>query len=188
MGGDWRVVVTVWLSNTLKHSYLLPFALELHIGPVFMIAGAVLISYLDVNSLLVQTILYLFIFGIGGGEILSTFVMYAITRPQRIETPYFKGSMIQTRVLAIQATVPIQLIAIATVVSQKFMTLEEHLESLCSRGTIFSNAIESNVKNYATLSSAAIETLDKSGIPTDPANVLALVAKIHGSPILANVV
>ncbi|KAJ3217098.1 hypothetical protein HDU81_000974 [Chytriomyces hyalinus] len=133
----------------------------LYIGPVFMIAGAVLISYLDVNSLLVQKIFYLFIFGIGG------------------------GSMIQTRILGIQATVPREMIAIATAVSQTFMTLGGAF-GISVLGTIFNNVIQTNVTNYATLSSA-IATLDKAGIPTDPTNVLALVNKIRNNPMVANV-
>ncbi|KAJ3383072.1 hypothetical protein HDU80_001330 [Chytriomyces hyalinus] len=154
-------VVVLSIGSGITISKTGRYKMFLYIGPVFMTAGAVLISYLDVNSLLVQKIFYLFIFGIGG------------------------GSMIQTRILAIQAAVPIQLIAIATAVSQTFMTLGGAF-GISVLGTIFNNVIESNVKNYPTLS-AAIETLEKAGIPADPTNVLALVGKIHGNPILANV-
>ncbi|TPX65339.1 hypothetical protein CcCBS67573_g08161 [Chytriomyces confervae] len=132
-----------------------------YIGPAFMIAGAILISYLDANSLLVQQIFYLLIFGIGG------------------------GAMIQTRILAIQATVPIQLIAIATAVSQTFMTLGGAL-GISVLGTIFNNVIENNMSNYATLSTA-VATLEKAGVPVQPSNVLALIAMINSVPSLSNV-
>ncbi|KAJ3058153.1 hypothetical protein HDU98_005724 [Podochytrium sp. JEL0797] len=118
------------------------------IGPVFMSAGAVLIAFLDGSSLLVERIFYLFIFGVGA------------------------GCMIQTRVLGIQASVPVHFIAIVTAVSQTCMTLGGAF-GVSIAGTIFNNVIASNVASYPTLV-GAIARLEAAGVPADPANVLQL--------------
>ncbi|KAJ3016809.1 UNVERIFIED_CONTAM: hypothetical protein HDU68_012013 [Siphonaria sp. JEL0065] len=132
----------------------------LFIGPVFMISGASLTAFLDVNSLLVQKVFYLLIFGIGC------------------------GAMIQTRVLAIQASVPVHLIAIVTAVSQTCMTLGGAFGVSIS-GTIFNNIISTEINNYPTLTSA-ISQLQQHGIPAHPTEVLALSGMLKSVPFLTN--
>ncbi|KAI9350696.1 major facilitator superfamily domain-containing protein [Obelidium mucronatum] len=145
----------------------------LYIGPVFMIVGSVLVSFLDINSLLVEKIFYLLIFGIGC------------------------GAMIQTRVLAIQASVPIEFIAIVW----RFRCLhiwnnlqQHHLirrwklpcpSGVSISGTIFNNIISSDVGNYPALL-AAVKELQSHGIPAHPTEVLALSGMLKSIPFLAN--
>ncbi|KAJ3031935.1 UNVERIFIED_CONTAM: hypothetical protein HDU68_010015 [Siphonaria sp. JEL0065] len=132
----------------------------LFIGPIFMIAGGSLTAFLDVNSLLVQKVFYLLIFGIGC------------------------GAMIQTRVLAIQASVPVHFIAIVTAVSQTCMTLGGAFGVSIS-GTIFNNIISTESNNYPTLTSA-ISQLQQHGIPAHPTEVLALSGMLKSVPFLTN--
>ncbi|KAJ3012972.1 UNVERIFIED_CONTAM: hypothetical protein HDU68_000929 [Siphonaria sp. JEL0065] len=132
----------------------------LFIGPAFMIAGASLTASLDVTSLLFQKVVYLLIFGIGC------------------------GAMIQTRVLAIQASVPVHFIAIVTAVSQTCMTLGGAFGVSIS-GTIFNNIISTDVNNYPTLMSA-IAQLQQHGIPARPTEVLALSEMLKAAPFSTN--
>ncbi|ORY46513.1 MFS general substrate transporter [Rhizoclosmatium globosum] len=69
------------------------------LGPIFMIAGIVLMSYLDQNSSMVQKIMYLVIFGMG------------------------TGSQTQMSVLALQSSVEYTEMAIVTAVGRTFQQL-----------------------------------------------------------------
>ncbi|KAI8614974.1 major facilitator superfamily domain-containing protein [Chytriomyces sp. MP71] len=131
-----------------------------YIGPCLMIVGAVLISYLDVNSTSVQKVFYLLIFGLGG------------------------GSLIQTRVLGIQASVPLPLIAVATALSQTCVTLGGAFSiSVC--GTLFNNIIASNLPNYPNLTAALLE-LHAHRIYVPATEVLPLSDILQSSPFIQN--
>ncbi|KAJ3062587.1 hypothetical protein HDU98_001533 [Podochytrium sp. JEL0797] len=139
----------IYISKTGNYRRFLLF------GPVFMAAGSVLIAFLDGSSLLVERIFYLFIFGVGA------------------------GCLVQTRVLGIQASVPVEFIAIVTAVSQTCMTLGGAF-GVSIAGTIFNNVIASNVASYPTLMGAIVR-LEAAGIPADPANVLQLSYVLQAS-------
>ncbi|KAJ3060528.1 hypothetical protein HDU99_005878, partial [Rhizoclosmatium hyalinum] len=113
-----------------------------YIGPVFQAVGAGLIASLTKDSSTVQKIFYLFIFGLGC------------------------GSLIQTRILGIQASVPPKFIAVVTAISQTCMTLGGAIGVAVS-GTIFNNIISNDIGNYPNLSKAVFD-LQSHGIPADP--------------------
>ncbi|KAJ3069005.1 hypothetical protein HDU98_007911 [Podochytrium sp. JEL0797] len=153
-------VVLLSISSGIYISKTGNYRRMLLIGPVFMIAGATLISYLNGGSLLVQKIFYLVIFGIGA------------------------GFMIQTRVLGIQASVPIAFIAIVTAISQTCMTLGGAFGVSVS-GSIFNNIISEDVGSYPVLLEA-ISQLQQHGIPADPTEVLELSGLLLSVPFLTN--
>ncbi|KAJ3289465.1 hypothetical protein HDU79_004048 [Rhizoclosmatium sp. JEL0117] len=131
-----------------------------YIGPVFQIIGASLISTLNKDSNTAQKIFYLLIFGIGC------------------------GSLVQTRVLGIQASVPPKFIAVVTAISQTCMTLGGAIGVAIS-GTIFNNVMSNDVSNYPNLLSAVAQ-LQSHGIPADPTEVLSLSGMIKESGFLQN--
>ncbi|KAJ3117029.1 hypothetical protein HK100_000905 [Physocladia obscura] len=144
----------IYISKTGNYRRLLM------IGPVLMIIGAALTATLDSDSLQVQKVFYLFILGIGG------------------------GSMIQTRVLGIQASVPRELIAIATACSQTMQTLGGAFAVSIS-GTIFNNIVSSDVSSYPNLENA-ITQLQAHNITVDPTSVLSLSEILLSSPVVTN--
>ncbi|KAJ3130424.1 hypothetical protein HK100_008048 [Physocladia obscura] len=144
----------IYISKTGNYKRLLI------IGPIFMIIGASLTATLDSDSFQVQKIFYLFIFGIGA------------------------GSMIQTRVLGAQASVPPKLIAIVTAVSQTGQTLGGAFAVSIS-GTIFNNIVSSDISNYPALVNA-IGELQAMNITVDPTSVLALSGILQTSPFVTN--
>ncbi|KAJ3389281.1 hypothetical protein HDU84_008919 [Entophlyctis sp. JEL0112] len=130
------------------------------IGPIFAIAGLGVTSSLNSTSFEVQKVFYLLILGMGC------------------------GCMIQTRVLGIQASVPRELIAIATAVSQTCMTLGGAF-GISVSGAVFNNIISSGVSGYSSLSSA-IAQLEEHGIDVNPSEVTALSQLLLNVPFLTN--
>ncbi|KAJ3103139.1 hypothetical protein HDU97_010347 [Phlyctochytrium planicorne] len=98
----------------------------LYIGGLIMIAGTTLTSTLVPSSSTAQQVLYLLILGIG------------------------VGSLIQIRVLALQASVDGPRIAIATAVSQFCQTLGGTI-GVAITGTVFNNVLSSNIQNHPNL-------------------------------------
>ncbi|KAJ3135553.1 hypothetical protein HK100_002649 [Physocladia obscura] len=125
------------------------------IAPVFMISGTALTALLDASSVQAQKVIYLLLLGIGCGMVL------------------------QTRTLAIQVSVPRELIAIVTAVTQTCQTLGGAFAVAVS-GTIFNNVIERNVDGYAELG-AAIAALRERGLVADATDVLTLGAAIEAA-------
>ncbi|KAJ3196633.1 hypothetical protein HDU82_001727, partial [Entophlyctis luteolus] len=136
------------------------YRIFLMLGPLFVIAGLGVTSSLNSTSYEVQKVFYLLILGIGC------------------------GCMIQTRVLAIQASVPRELIAIATAVSQTCVTLGGAFGVSVS-GTVFNNIISGGVSGYSSLSSA-IEQLEAHGIDVNPTEVTELSNLLVNVPFLTN--
>ncbi|KAI8610639.1 major facilitator superfamily domain-containing protein [Chytriomyces sp. MP71] len=153
-------VVILSIASGITISKTGKFKVFFYIGPVFLIAGCTLISYLDINSYLVQKIFYLFIAGIGA------------------------GALIQTRILGLQANLPGHLIAVGTAVSQTCMTLGGAFGVSVS-GTLFNNIISQNYPNYPALVTA-IDTLRSKGLEANPNQVLALQGMILSSPFVPN--
>ncbi|KAJ3240564.1 hypothetical protein HDU81_003448 [Chytriomyces hyalinus] len=122
----------------------------LFIGPVIMSVGIVLMSFLDGQSSLVQQIFYLGIFGFG------------------------VGTMIQTRILGIQAAVPVEMIAVATAVAQTANTLGSAV-GIAITGTIFNNVIVSATQDKTELMKVVAQ-LQPYG--ADVRNVLPLLSII----------
>ncbi|KAI8613336.1 major facilitator superfamily domain-containing protein [Chytriomyces sp. MP71] len=117
-------------------------------APPILIVSSVLISTLDIHSSLAMKVCYLLLGGIGA------------------------GIMIQTRTIAIQASVQVHHIAQATAIAQTCMTLGGAF-GISISGTVFNNYISGNVGNYATLS-GAIANLTAQGVSVEPTDVLAL--------------
>ncbi|KAJ3124469.1 hypothetical protein HK100_011231 [Physocladia obscura] len=153
-------VVTLSVSSRIYISRTGNYKRLLIIGPVFMIIGASLTATLDSSSVQVQKIFYLFIFGVGA------------------------GSMIQTRILGAQASVPPKFIAIVTAVSQTGQTLGGAFAVSIS-GTIFNNIVSSDIANYPVLVKA-IGELKAVNITVDPTSVLALSEILQTSTIVTN--
>ncbi|KAI9340534.1 major facilitator superfamily domain-containing protein [Obelidium mucronatum] len=136
------------VSKTGKY---IPF---LMIGPLAMIAGIVAIAYLDESSSGATTFLSLFLYGIGA------------------------GSMIQIRVLGLQASVGYSQIAIATAVSTACQTLGGAI-GVSYTGTIFNNLIVKKAADYPILSSY-ISNLQSQNITLDATEPLALLGILSG--------
>ncbi|KAJ3387979.1 hypothetical protein HDU84_000370 [Entophlyctis sp. JEL0112] len=119
------LVVSSILSGVLisKYGKYIHF---FYIGPVVVAAGIVATSFLNSTSFLIEQIVFLFIFGIG------------------------VGCLIQTRVLALQSIVPLEMIAISTAVLQTCNTLGSTI-GISITGTIFNNLVISNNADKAEL-------------------------------------
>ncbi|KAI9350691.1 major facilitator superfamily domain-containing protein [Obelidium mucronatum] len=139
----------ILVSKTGKYRHFL------FIGPVVMAVGVVLVSFLDRNSSTIQQIFYLFILGLG------------------------VGSMIQVRVLGLQASVPRKLIAIATAVAQTCNSLGAAI-GIAITGTIFNNVVVSNTANDAELQ-GFIKKLATRGISIETSEVLPLLGILDAS-------
>ncbi|KAJ3103350.1 hypothetical protein HK100_004212 [Physocladia obscura] len=129
-------------------------------GPLLMIVGASLTATLDSGSIQTQKTLYLLVLGIGS------------------------GSLIQTRVLAIQSSVPRELIAVATAAAQTCQTLGGAF-AVSVAGTIFNNVITSDIGDYTTLT-LAVEELEAHHISVDLTSVLALSAILNETDFVTN--
>ncbi|KAJ3341112.1 hypothetical protein HDU83_006792 [Entophlyctis luteolus] len=123
------------------------------IGPIVMIIGAVLISYFDASSSLVKRVFFLFIFGLG------------------------LGSLIQMRVIAIQASVPPSLVAIATALVQTGNTLGGAV-GVAITGTVINNLVASNTADSASLS-YFITAFNERGIAVKSSDVLTLLGLLE---------
>ncbi|KAI9353580.1 major facilitator superfamily domain-containing protein [Obelidium mucronatum] len=112
-------VITTILSGLYVSKYLsyLPF---LYIGPVFMILGSVLISLFSVNTTLIQQIGFLFLFGVG------------------------TGSLLQIRILGVQASVRPDQVAMITAISNMFNGFGGAL-GIALIGTVFNNLYSGKV-------------------------------------------
>ncbi|KAJ3411118.1 hypothetical protein HDV05_002727 [Chytridiales sp. JEL 0842] len=120
----------------------------LFIGSSICIVAIGLLSTLSSSSPFVIQLLYLFIVGCG------------------------IGNLVQIRVLAIQAAVPQDLIAVATAVSQFSQSLGGTV-GIAITGTLFNNLFSSNLANFPALeaaltSPALIALLQKAGSRGDP--------------------
>ncbi|ORY41977.1 MFS general substrate transporter [Rhizoclosmatium globosum] len=127
----------------------------LFIGPVVMAGGMVAISFLNGDSPVVQQILSLLLFGLGC------------------------GSLIQIRILALQASVPRELIAIATAVSQTCNSLGSAI-GISITGTIFNNVVTSNTVNDNELQYFVSQFITR-GIPAKTSEVLQLLELLQGT-------
>ncbi|KAJ3193974.1 hypothetical protein HK101_003727 [Irineochytrium annulatum] len=138
----------------------------LFFGGVVTTAGITLVSTLNASSSRVQLIFYLFIVGVG------------------------VGSLIQMRVLGLQASVDPPSIAIVTALSQfcqslggslgvavsiqsfytPFFSVESHISALQITGTIFNNVLHTNIASKNLLSAF----LARTGLGGDNLNLLLL--------------
>ncbi|KAJ3020485.1 UNVERIFIED_CONTAM: hypothetical protein HDU68_010156 [Siphonaria sp. JEL0065] len=119
------------------------------VGPVVMIFGTVLVSGFDGNSSLVERVFFLIIFGLG------------------------VGCLMQMRVIAMQASVPHEMIAIATALIQTCNTLGGAI-GVAITGSIFNNLIVSNTANASELQ-LVVQQLNSHGIPAQTSEVLQLL-------------
>ncbi|KAJ3068959.1 hypothetical protein HDU98_007937 [Podochytrium sp. JEL0797] len=125
------------------------------IGPPIAIAGIVMISTLNKNSSEAAKVLYLILFGLG------------------------TGLLLQMRVIAIQASVPREMIAIATALIQTCNTLGGAI-GIAITGTIFNNLIVSNTANDTELQ-MVVQQFNARNIPVKTSDVLQLVGMIQGA-------
>ncbi|TPX73332.1 hypothetical protein CcCBS67573_g05395 [Chytriomyces confervae] len=139
----------------------------LFIGPVIMAVGIVLMSFLNGQSSLVQQIFYLGIFGFG------------------------VGTMIQTRILGIQAAVPVEMIAVATAVAQTGNTLGGAV-GVAITGTIFNNVIVSATEGKTELLAVVAQLKPFGADVRDVLPLLGLISRtaatrVPADPIAAKV-
>ncbi|KAJ3091152.1 hypothetical protein HK100_007261, partial [Physocladia obscura] len=125
------------------------------VGPFIVAAGTILISMFDGSSTKAEQILYLAIFGIG------------------------LGNMIQLRVIGLQASVPLELIAIATAVGQTCNSLGSAIGVAIS-GTIFNNVVTSNTANDVELQ-YFISKFQAMNITIQSSDVLSLLGLLQAS-------
>ncbi|KAI8607918.1 major facilitator superfamily domain-containing protein, partial [Chytriomyces sp. MP71] len=116
-------LVTTSIISGFLVSYLGNYKFLFFIGPFITAAGIALMAFLDSGSALWQQIVYLAVFGLG------------------------IGSMIQARVIGIQAAVPSEYIAVATAVAQTGNTLGGAV-GIAITGTIFNNVIVSATQRF----------------------------------------
>ncbi|KAJ3079082.1 hypothetical protein HDU99_000190 [Rhizoclosmatium hyalinum] len=121
-------------------------------GPVLMIIGCALTSFLDANSPLIQQIGVMFIFGFGGG------LVY------------------QTRVVAMQLSVKTELIAVATSVSTTCFLLGGAV-GISITGTIINNLITQITDTMEDLRTV-IQILEKFGFHVSTREVLATLESL----------
>ncbi|KAI8909223.1 major facilitator superfamily domain-containing protein [Gorgonomyces haynaldii] len=119
-------VVILSISSGITISKTGRYKFFLFVGPVFLITGLALLSTLAPSTSRVASTFYLLITGIG------------------------IGSMIQVRLLSIQATVDKQDIAVATATSNFFFNLGGTL-GVAVAGTIFSNKLRENLGPLAII-------------------------------------
>ncbi|KAJ3014332.1 UNVERIFIED_CONTAM: hypothetical protein HDU68_000339, partial [Siphonaria sp. JEL0065] len=117
-----------------------------YIGAGFATAGIALTSSMTRSTTLFEKLAYLFIFGLGGGVLVSL------------------------RMLAAQFSVPVELISIASAVTQTMGKLGGSVGVAIS-GTIFNNHLLSVADSLPTLSVALVE-LSQKGYSVDPTDVL----------------
>ncbi|ORY41976.1 MFS general substrate transporter, partial [Rhizoclosmatium globosum] len=127
----------------------------LFIGPIVAIGGIIAISFLNGDSSMVQQVFSLLIFGLG------------------------IGSMMQIRVIALQASVPRELIAIATAVSQTCQTLGSAV-GISITGTLFNNIVTSNTADAKELQ-FWVSRFVAQGIPAQTSEVLPLLGMLQAS-------
>ncbi|KAJ3282648.1 hypothetical protein HDU79_009766 [Rhizoclosmatium sp. JEL0117] len=148
-------LVIMSISSGLYVSKVGKYRHFLFIGPVVMAGGMVAISFLNGDSPVVQQILSLLLFGLGC------------------------GSLIQIRILALQASVPRELIAIATAVSQTCNSLGSAI-GISITGTIFNNVVTSNTVNDNELQYFVSQFITR-GIPAKTSEVLQLLELLQGT-------
>ncbi|KAJ3384555.1 hypothetical protein HDU84_002867 [Entophlyctis sp. JEL0112] len=141
------------VSSGLVVSKYGKYVLFFYAGPLIIAAGITATSFLDSSSVLIEQIAFLFIFGIG------------------------VGCLIQTRVLALQSIVPLQMIAISTAVLQTCNTLGSTI-GISITGTIFNNVVAANIANKEELQQF-ISQFNARGFSVgqaDVAEILSLLA------------
>ncbi|KAJ3113109.1 hypothetical protein HK100_002090, partial [Physocladia obscura] len=136
-------------SKTGKYTPFLRF------GPIIMAVGIVLISLFDGSTTIAVRIISLFVFGTG------------------------VGSLVQISPLALQCSVPYELIAIATGVTQTCNTLGRAI-GVAIMGSISNNIIVSDQAGDTELQSF-ISKFISAGISVDPSNTLSILALLEES-------
>ncbi|KAJ3098110.1 hypothetical protein HK100_005170 [Physocladia obscura] len=129
----------------------------LYFGPIIIVIGIALIALLDKNSSNAVKIVYLGLFGIGCGTIL------------------------QIRTLAIQYSVPRNLIAIATATAQTCSSLGGAI-GIAVTGTVFNNVVENNLSGAAALQSI-LSKFAANGISVDETNVPGVLDLLQASAL-----
>ncbi|ORY41981.1 MFS general substrate transporter [Rhizoclosmatium globosum] len=127
-----------------------------YIGAGLSVIGIGLTASLNKDSLLVEKILYLFIFGLGAGVMTSV------------------------RMLAIQFSVPTEMIAIGSAVTQTMGTLGGSVGVAIS-GTIFNNIISTRASSLPVLAQS-ISELKEAGYGIDATQVLQLSKLLTTTP------
>ncbi|KAJ3125392.1 hypothetical protein HK100_010837, partial [Physocladia obscura] len=150
---SFSVLTGFYISKTGKYKQ------ALCLGPIVQIVGCSLIATLTSDSNQAQKIMYLLILGISC------------------------GLMLQTRTLAIQVSVPRNLIAIATAVAQTFQTLGGACV-ISITGTIINNTVSARIYaggNGEEQLLNAVEALQAHGVVVSLSDVLVLSETILGS-------
>ncbi|KAJ3076430.1 hypothetical protein HDU98_003294 [Podochytrium sp. JEL0797] len=132
-----------WVSKMGTYKFFIP------LGSAITMVGIVLISRLDSSSSLAEQFISLALFGMG------------------------LGCTINTRMVALQASVPQELIAIATAVGQSTKTIGSAI-GIAITGSIFNNMAENNMASASSLQSW-VEQLNHDGISTSSADALQLI-------------
>ncbi|KAJ3108206.1 hypothetical protein HK100_003465 [Physocladia obscura] len=149
-------VITTILSGIYCTKFLsyLPF---IYIGPIFMITGSVLISTFQINTPLAHQIGYLFIFGIG------------------------TGSILQVRILGVQASVQSAQVATVTAVSNACNALGGTL-GIAIVGSIFTNKFTQLVSTNSNLAVFVAQAKNNLGLDLDLTQPLQTVEILKALP------
>ncbi|KAJ3120635.1 hypothetical protein HK100_012710 [Physocladia obscura] len=143
------IVSGIIVSKTGK--YMIFF----YVGPVILAVGIGFISILSKNSTEAVKIIYLFIFGLGC------------------------GTMLQVRALAIQASVPLHLLAIVTAAGPTFNTLGGSI-GVAIVGTIFNNVMANWIAGARELEEF-INKFASNGISVDSSDTLQILELLQSS-------
>ncbi|KAJ3126439.1 hypothetical protein HK100_010242 [Physocladia obscura] len=125
------------------------------IGPILMSIGFALVSLFTSNTILVKQIFFLFILGLG------------------------IGCTLQQRVIATQASVPRERIAVATATVQTANTLGGAI-GVAVTGTIVNNLVVSNTASDTALMSF-VSLFIKQGLPASTSNALPLLQMLQSA-------
>ncbi|KAJ3076782.1 hypothetical protein HDU98_000082 [Podochytrium sp. JEL0797] len=135
------------------------YKLFFFIGPAVMIAGIVLVSRLTGSSSLAEQYGFLAVFGLG------------------------LGCLVQIRMISLQASVPRELIAIATGVGQTCNSLGSAI-GIAVMGTIFNNLAVENMARDSALQ-LFVQEFNSHGIPASTTEVLPLLEMLKGAHMFA---
>ncbi|KAI9350690.1 major facilitator superfamily domain-containing protein [Obelidium mucronatum] len=146
-------MVTTTMASGILVTKTGKYTLYFYLGPVFLIVGTALMSLLNSESYVVERVFYLLIFGFGAGFIY------------------------QTRVVALQSSVPTKYIAVVTALATTCLLLGGAI-GIAVTGSVFNNLVDSSAEQYPTLTKF-VDGLQKQGYPASTTEVLGLLSMIH---------
>ncbi|KAJ3076785.1 hypothetical protein HDU98_000085 [Podochytrium sp. JEL0797] len=149
-------VMTLSISSGLLVTHFGTYKHFFFIGPSLMITGIALVSHLTGSSSVAQQYVFLAIFGFG------------------------IGCMTQLRIIALQASIPVELIAVGTAVSQTSYSLGSAI-GIAITGTVFNNVAATNTASDSVLQCMILQ-FNKEGIAASTGEVLSLLELLNSLP------